>query len=136
MGDKVTIHEFNPVIYPFRMWVAVRPKVEQIAEKFYNLDTSMNLLPVTPKNFYNSRFSVATTYPMEDKQSGNLGCLVAIWRPKDLDVGMITHESSHVTDFLCDVLGVNGFTIDSGEARAYFCGWVAECIDTVKRGKV
>ena len=72
---------------------------------------------------------------MEDKQTGSFGCLIAMWRPKDLNVGKIAHESSHVTDYLCEVLGVNGFSLDSGEARAYFTGWVADCIDKVKRGK-
>lgn len=134
--EKVKIYEFDPVIYPFRLWVAVRPNVEPIAEKFYNLDTSMNLLPVTPEYFYKNRFSVATTYPMEDKKSGYLGCLISIWRPKDLSSSKIAHESSHVTDYLCDVLGVNGFTLDGGEARAYFIEWVVDCIEKVKQGKV
>lgn len=129
------VHEFDPVIYPFRVWVAVKPKVEDVDAKFYNLDTEMNRIPVTADYFYKNQFSVATTYPMEDKESGALGCLIAIWRPKDFDCGKIAHEASHVTDYLCEVLGVNGFTLDSGEARAYFLGWVADCIDKVKRGK-
>lgn len=60
MESKVTIHEFDPVIYPFRLWVAVRPKVEQVAEMFYNLDSSMNRIDVTPDDFNKSVFAVGT----------------------------------------------------------------------------
>lgn len=130
------IHEFDPVIYPFRVWVAIKPKVEDVSEKFFYLDTAMNCTPVTADDFYKTRFDVATTYPMENKESGALGCFIAMWRPKDFVCGMIAHEASHVTDFLCEVLGVSGFTLESGESRAYFLGWVADCIDKVKRGKV
>lgn len=129
------IHEFDPVIYPFRVWVAVKPKVEEVVEKLHHLDMSMNPIKVTADNFYKNKFCVATTFPMEN-QDGFIGMLVAIWRPKDFDCGKIAHEASHVTDYLCEVLGVNGFTLESGEARAYFLGWVADCIDKVKKGKV
>ena len=40
MKKKVTIHEFDPVIYPYKIWVVVDRKPSSISEMFYEYDGS------------------------------------------------------------------------------------------------
>lgn len=134
--EKVKIYEFDPVIYPFRLWVAVRPSFEQVDAEFETIDTEDNIAPFT-KDFLIQHIScTASCYPAWNKESMRVGALLCIWRKQELTTCVIAHEASHITDYLCDRTGVKGFDMDSGEARAYFLGWVAGCIEKVKQGKV
>ena len=132
--DKVTIHEFDPVIYPFRLWVAVKPSYEQITSEFGFIGSDGNEIAPTKEQFM-PKSAIATTYYVYNKKDSRVGSIVLIWSKKELSVDTIAHESTHVTDLLCDKTNVSGYNFEDGEARAYFTGWVAGCIDKVKRGK-
>lgn len=133
---KPKIYMFDPVIYPLKLWVAVEPNPQDIIGKFYGiLDGSYDeVTAFTEKDFEKDGYTDATTYQV--RRDGKAGALVIIWRPKCFGINGISHEASHVTDLMCEYLGVSGFTFNDGEARAYFNGWVAECLDKAKRGKV
>lgn len=135
--EKTTkIHEFDPVIYPFRLWVAINPTLEEIRNKFYALNNDMELVDITEQVFKYDRFSVSTCYPVTDKESKWIGILCGIYKPKNMTTGVIAHEASHITDFLCERLGIQGFDFDGGEARAYIVQWAADCIEKVKNNKI
>ena len=128
------VYEFDPVIYPTRIWVSVCPTAKSLQDKFYFLDYDGEYIKRVDLNDYND--SIATTFSVQDKKSGWRGCLVCIWQSRKASVGIIAHEGGHCTDWLCDELGLKGFSFKDGEARAYYLQWVADCIDKVKRGKV
>ena len=73
--------------------------------------------------------------PVVRKEDNRIGILCSIWDTKAMTIGDITHESLHITDFLCEYLGIKSYGFDDGEPRAYFAGWVANCIYQVNRGK-
>lgn len=127
------IVEFNPQIYPFRLWVAVNPKHEEVSSKFYGLTGQMERMEMP--EFKNSLTNIATTTLVSDKKDGWMGCLVLIWKPKMLKVNQICHEASHCTDFVCEQFGISSRDFDNGEAYAYLIGWIAECINSVKENK-
>lgn len=60
---------------------------------------------------------------------------MVIHLPKQMGVGKIAHEATHVTDYLCERLGLEGYSFNEGEPRAYFTEWVANCIDKVRKWK-
>lgn len=132
---KPKIYMFNPVIYPFKLWVAVEPNPQDIIGKFYGVSdgNTDELVAFSESEFHKDSHTDATTYQV--RCDGKAGALVIIWFKKRFDVNGISHEASHVTDLMCEYLGVGGFTFIDGEARAYFNGWVAECLDKAKRGK-
>lgn len=132
---KAAIYMFNPVIYPFKLWVAVQPKPQDVIGRFYGVSESNadELVAFSESEFHKDSSTDATTYNV--RCDGKVGALVIIWFPKRFDVNGMSHEASHVTDLLCEYLGVTGFDFNGGEARAYFNGWVAECLDKAKRGK-
>lgn len=133
-GKNNKIHEFNPMVYPFRLWVGVNLPYEEVDGKFYALLQDMERMDFELDMYNHDRFCVATCYPVCSKSDGFIGILCVIHNPKLLSVGKIAHEASHITDFLCDRTGLNGFNFDDGEARAYFTEWAADCIYQIKRG--
>ena len=127
------IFEFDPVIYPTRLWVTKCTDVKALGKSFVFLDENdeeykdnISLEPTT----------IVRVFSVAHRKSTWMGCLAVINRPKDCDVGIIAHESGHVTDWLCDHLGVGGFSFMEGEARQYYAGWVARNIDKVLKNKV
>lgn len=130
---KNRVYEFDPVIYPTRVWVTKCSDIDILAKTFTFLDDN--------DEEYKDKVDIGRTtivrvLSVAHKKSAWMGCLAVINLPKQCDVGIIAHESGHVTDWLCDHLGVSGFTFVEGEARQYYAGWVARCIDKVLKGRV
>ena len=132
------IYEFNPQVYPTRLWVAKKADVsfDEIDNGFHAINGSNERIDFKAA-FEETEASIyATTYPVSNKESGWRGCLVLLNR-KDLTMGTIAHEASHCTDWLFEQLGVeSGTTFDNGEARAYYLEWAFNRIIEVKQGKV
>lgn len=129
------IHEFDPQIYPFMLWVAKKPKYEVVKDKFYAL-IGDDVKDIGEDMFYRSATTYATCYPVCEKSSKRIGILVGMHMPKVMTAGCMAHEATHVCDFVCDRINMDCYTYDTGEPRAYLVQWITDCIDKVKRGKV
>ena len=137
MTNKTTkIHEFDPLIYPTRIWVGVNIPESDIATKFYSVlsDGSMGVFNEVEEN--QGLTPIATCYPVRDKESGWRGIFCHIKRPKMAGVGVIAHEAEHIVCWICEQFGIQSVTFEDSEPRAYLIQWVANCIDEVKRGKI
>ena len=134
MENKVRIYEFNPQIYPFRLWVGVKVPFEE-ATKFYNLLNFNEVAEFKEDTYYSHSRARCSCMPVVRKEDNRIGILCSIWDTKGMTIGDISHESLHVTDFLCGYLGIKCNSFDEGEPRAYFSGWVANCIDRVRKGR-
>ena len=136
MTDKKhQIHEFSPTIYPFKLWVSVNPSFEDVKDKFWLLNNDNERIDFDAEKSWNSTTTVASCYPVSDKESGWIGIFCRVFRKDRLSVGVAAHEASHITDFISDSFGLSGFNFDDGEARAYLVEWAANCIWNVKSGK-
>lgn len=134
-SNKTIVHEFDPKVYPFRLWVGKKVPFEYVKENFWELDTEKNRCEFERERYERNQFIIATCYPVADKHEGWIGILMVIHRPSCLDIETIAHECSHITDYLCDTLGLEGYSFEQGEPRAYFTGWCAKCIDKVRKIK-
>ena len=133
-GNMSKIHEFDPLLYPFKLWVAKDPKISDFKDVFWGMNDKSTMIELTADNFYQLG-CIASTCPMQKKETFERGCLVSLWRPKDVGVGAIAHEATHVVDWVCDEVGLRGFTFEGGEARAYLVQWVANCIEEARKAK-
>lgn len=121
------IHEFNPEIYPKKIWVVKGGTSTQIKERFYGTDGE-------ELDLDDSCDALVCNVMIEDgtKRLGEL-----IWFPtiKEMTINNIAHESTHAA---LDIFGFVGCKVhyDNQEPIAYLVGWVADCIDKVKRNKV
>lgn len=124
--DKVTIHEFDPVIYPRKLWVIFTNDAKILTNNFdtkYKLDGFMDK-------------SEAFVFPCSHKESGKLGVCVVFMKHEYATIKNIAHESVHIASQIFSDCNMNmGFEDGQDEHFAYLVGWAADCIYKVKRGK-
>lgn len=133
---KTIIHQFDPVIYPSRIWVGINPSFEDVESKFWGLTDQMERIPITKDQHEVDCFTIARTHAVTSKEDGWVGLFVSIHKLKRLDTKTICHESAHCADFICENFGIQTGSFDGGEAYAYLIGWIAECIEKVKLNKL
>lgn len=138
--EKTTkIHEFDPVIYPFRLWVMNNPTKDFLKENFFCLNPSTgDYWDFEDNDIPSPKIAYAVTAAVKNKQSKKNGALVILLDKKGFNVGMAAHEASHVCDILADYLGLNAIRsfYETGEARAYVMEWATNCINKVKNNKI
>lgn len=121
--SKAKIYEFDPVIYPRKLWVVTDPKA---LEEFYYCDDKAALAP--------NDYDVATTYyDVARKDSKNVG--VVIFIRKGIDVNTVAHESGHAAFAIFRMINAN-IEFKNTEPYCYLLGWIAGCIDKVRTNKI
>lgn len=138
MEKESKIYEFNPIIYPFRLWVGINITTKSVQEKFFAHNFDDTISDFTDNDLLGTTCA-ATTYPVVERGSSQIGAFVNINRKDKVSVGVMAHEAVHVCDMLSDMVGLVGDIknmFSHGEARAYIVEWVANCINEVKLNKV
>ncbi len=122
-----TIYEFDPAIYPRKVWVAVTDDTESLKNFFY-FDNDVN-------DFYRSFDAVV--FPVYDLDKSNNGVLVIFASKKQMTVKTIAHESVHVATQIFSDCNM-GFSFEAGmdEHFAYLVGWAADCMNNIRTGNV
>ncbi len=116
------IYEFDPVIYPRLLWIAVNPKKEVLQEYFSDtLDTD-------------ALKGKAVVCVVSRKIDNSAGYLIVFNSKKYMDIETIAHEATHVGLDLFHELDIEYDGLHQ-EAFAYFIGWVAKCCEQVKKLK-
>lgn len=124
---SVQIHQFDPVIYPRKLWVLKGADSGLIKKHFTDTYKSELVINEEIGNGYDGM-----VFQVKSKDNGYLGSLV--WIANSVNIGVIAHEASHVAmDMLSDI----GYKLDAcnQEPISYMIGWIADCIWQVKTGK-
>jgi hypothetical protein len=123
---KVLIHQFDPVLYPVKIWITITKDMEGLKERFeYPSGKEFNVSITEEFN--------AFTELVVCKQTRKVGCIISFESTKVCTTKIIAHEATHAARFLWNRIG----EVDTGvEADAYLVGWIAECIEEVKLNKV
>ena len=120
------IHKFDPIIYPRKVWVLVTRSGGYLDEIFEH-DCDL-------ENFSDN--ATAIVFPCILKETREFGVAVVFTYKKYMDVETISHESVHVASCIFNDCGLRmGFADQQDEHFAYLVGWVAKCIDKVKKDK-
>lgn len=121
MSETTQIHEFNPQIYPRLLWVTVgapyaviRDEFEGVAEMDADADAQVD--------------------HTRRKSTNKGGLLIRFENRKAMTQEHITHEAAHAAMEIFDYVGATPDPKNQ-EPFAYLCGWIAKCIEAVKRGK-
>jgi hypothetical protein len=126
MEKKVKIHQFDPEIFPFKLWIAITTNTEVLPERFIGIKYRGNIFD----NSLDGREAV--TFYVEEKSSTYKGVLIVFSNKQYCTVKTIAHEATHAARFLWDHLGESP---TGEEADAYLVGWIAKCIEIVKNFK-
>ena len=119
------IHEFDPVIYPCKLWVAITTECRTLSERFeWKYDgTEIDI------DFENTD---AITGLVRCKEDDRIGVLIVFENRKVCTISNIAHEASHAVDDIWQRIGEKNI---GHEANAYLIGWIAKCIEEVKLNK-
>lgn len=119
------ISEFDPVIYPYKLWVCVaKDMINVIKDNFtdyYGDDIEFIDKPMG-----------AISYSVRSKKDGKYGVVIMFQNKKYMTTGTIAHEACHAAKFLFSHISAD---ITEHEPFEYVLGWMADCCDKVKRGK-
>lgn len=121
------IHEFDPVIYPYKLWVIIAPHPDIIEEKFD--EYTGGRIVFVPGDVDRSD---AFVMPVSRKENPKFGVIVFFRSKKSMSYNIVAHESSHAAKYLFDHIGAD---VKEHEPFEYVVGWIAECIEKVKRNK-
>lgn len=127
------IHEYDPQIYPFKLWVAVKPDFATLNKKFDFMDVQRDIVDISEGNIITSHPS--RTFIVTLKSGNDGGLLVCVNKPNVLNISSIAHESCHCADYICEIFSFPQRTFDNGEPYAYLVGWFAKCIEKTLKGK-
>jgi hypothetical protein len=131
------IHEFYPVVYPFRLWVIKKPTNSDVKDNFWGITARYDTYEIDDEMLDRQHGNAnAWVLPVAKKEGKRFGALVCLENTREMTVGKIAHEASHVVDWVCEHIDLKGFSYAEGEARAYLTGWVEDCINDVLKGKV
>lgn len=112
--------EYDPVIYPRKLWVHIGYDLKELAPKaFYNVVIDEN------KDYRGVEYGEVVR-----KSDDKYGILVSFPKRKDMTMDICVHEASHVCDDLEKATGLE----HGGESSAYLIGWIASCINNARLG--
>lgn len=124
---KVEIHQFDPVIYPVKLWVAITEDVQYLSERFVAHPSGK------PLNNEPADSLFAFTQMVESKENGFYGVMIIFGEVENVISKYIAHEATHAARKIWDHIGER---TTGEEADAYLVGWIADCIEKVKLNKL
>lgn len=130
---KSAIYEFDPVIYPIRLWVSKKPNVEFVSSLFYPCNNDGEVVADFDGAFSGIGVSMSTVLVVL-KKSSQRGCLVAILWPNVCGAGVCSHEALHFVAYVAGDLGIKLGDFEYSEPLAYLEQWATNCIWSVLTG--
>lgn len=121
------IREFDPVIYPFRLWVVIGGTDKEISDSFLQYDGKE--IESLDKGISKSE---AFAMPVMSKESNHYGVVVYFVNRRVMTCPAIAHESSHAAKFLFEHIGAD---VKEHEPFEYAVGWIAGCCEKAKKNK-
>lgn len=125
---KVKIHQFDPVIYPYKIWVVVNSTPNIIAEQFLEYKGE-NILFSEEDDFDRTE---AFTMMVRHKKSKCYGSIVYFRSIKNMTYKIVAHESCHTAKDLFKHIGAD---VDPHEPFEYVVGFIADCCNQVRINK-
>lgn len=126
---KLKVHEFDPVLYPRKIWVVkgTGMDMQQKIKDAYRTpnDDSLSMEGV-------DKVKAGVWNVMETADRAGYGVL--IWLRTKVDPGVVAHESVHAANNICIDCGIH-FDALNDEHYAYLVGFIADCIWQTWTGK-
>lgn len=116
---KKGYYEYDPVIYPRKVWVHIGTDFKELAPKIFDG------VEFSDKEYYGAVYGEVAR-----KTDGMLGILVSFPTAKEMTMKVCSHEASHICDDIEKAIGME----HGGEASAYLLGWIADCINKARLG--
>ena len=124
--SKKIIHQFDPEIYPYKIWIMIGNK-DIIKDNFLHYDgRKISDIENTTCGFD------AFVMPVRNIENNKYGALISFESKKSMTYNIVAHESSHAAKYLFEHIGCD---IKEHEPFEYVIGWIAECCEKVLKFK-
>lgn len=128
MLNWMKVYEFDPVIYPYKLWIVVGESTNGISDLF--LDRDRCPLDYLDDEGYKTE---AVTISAVRKEDSRFGVIMFFRSRKSMTYKLVAHEASHAAKFLFEHIEAD---MREHEPFEYVVGWIAECCERVKKGEV
>lgn len=119
------IHEFDPVIYPRKLWITYDATADELNEAFPSGD-------INGKRFEDEEGYFGITYRTKKGDTQKGGVLI---RFADNNEAMtsynMVHEAIHAAGYICRYVGIEA-DWDNDEAFTYLATWIVKCCESIK----
>lgn len=118
------IHEFDPVIYPRKLWITYDATPEELNNFF------------SGTKFKEEDGYYGITYTVQKSSNNKGGVLIRFANSKEaLEPWNVSHEAVHAAAIICQYVGIIA-DWDNDEAFAYLVTWVTKCCYDGKKKKL
>jgi len=129
MKPKILLHQFDPVIYPFKIWIVITNEFQNILDDYFldyttgeNISFSKDVKDKTD----------AVTFAVRKKDTKEYGCVIMFRSRQMITMSLAAHESSHAAKDLFNHIGAE---VEHHEPFEYLLGWIVDCCEQVKKNK-
>lgn len=122
-----TIHQFDPLIYPRKIWITYDATAKELNEMFPDGDGE-------GKRFTDNDFesSYAITYSVGVKEPESQGGFLLRFQDKEsMTPWNIAHECIHAAAGIFRYIGAS-VNVDDDETFAYLVSWMCKCCEKTK----
>lgn len=120
---KIGYYEYNPVIYPRKLCVAIGMNQDDANNCFKGRNGERLIVDF--------RDSDALTFDsVIQKKDGKYTVFVNFANKSVMTMGICSHEASHICDAIEEDIGMK----HGGEPSAYLIGWISSCINKARLG--
>ena len=124
------IYRFDPIIYPFVLWITYDATAEELNEKFPDGDEFGEHFEEFPKDDAGAITSLVT-----DGETGEDGALIRFLNKRNITFGHVSHEAGHYA--LCLFKYINeSVSLECQEPFCYIEEFVGECCEKVRTGNI
>ena len=123
------INEFDPVLYPYKLWITYDATPEELNEKFPDGDEFGEHFSEFPSD------AGAVTSMVADGETGEDGILIRFLNRKNVNFGSVCHEAGHFALCLWNFINAK-VMFDCQEPFCYALEFVGECCEKVRKGDV
>ena len=95
------IHEFDPFIYPFKIWITISSNLNEITDLFFDGETNEEFTFIRTDNYE------AMTFPVIKKDNRKIGVVICFKSKQYMKVKQIAHESCHAAKYLFNHIGAD-----------------------------
>lgn len=125
MAKKNLVYEFDPIVYPRKLWVCINVDEAFVQEHFCSKDYKE--LSFQANNPYWA-ITFDEVFNVNTKKRGEL---VIFGSRNNMRIDVIAHEASHIVDGIENAINME----HGGEPSAYLFGWVCKSINLARMGK-
>jgi hypothetical protein len=127
-AKKFTVHQFEPVIYPRKLWICISHDGVALNGMFLHYETK----ELMRFEEYDIKSKEALVFPVIDRRSDYAGVLIVFTKRKYMTCKTIAHEAVHAAGYIFQHIGQK---IDFDESFAFLTGWIANCCWIIRNGK-